>query len=42
MVLRAGRYRVAYTAGYDDLVITVIDVVAHADVSDDRHIPVAT
>jgi mRNA-degrading endonuclease RelE of RelBE toxin-antitoxin system len=42
IVLRADRYRVAYTAIDQDQTITVVDIVAHDHVADFPHVSAAT
>jgi mRNA-degrading endonuclease RelE of RelBE toxin-antitoxin system len=42
IVLRAGRYLVAYTAVDVDETITVVDIVSHDRAADPQNVPVAT
>src|SRR5580700_8939261 len=39
VVLRAGRFKVAYTTVHTDETITVVDIVAHNEAADSQHVP---
>lgn len=42
LVLRAGRFKVAYTTGGGDETVTVVDIVAHDSATDSPPVPAAT